>query len=570
MIFAHPLLLLFALTAPLVFVLERRGSRARHRALADFAAPELVARTSSVPTIPGERLRPWLRGLGVLTLVLALARPQWGRHPAPLARTGRDIIVALDLSRSMRAEDVGETRLERAKQLAWQLAAVSPGDRIGLVVFGGAGFLQLPPTTDFGTFQLFLSAASPDQIGDPATDLSAPIKVALHTLSREGTPSGSRAIVLLSDGENSEPLAPAIFDSLRVARVPVFAVGVGTAEGARMPSDSGSEVGPWFLDHIGRQVVTHLNEDDLKAIAMVSDGGYARWDDSPALARISAALASLQARMLGEQQATEPTERYQWPLAIAVLLLSLDLLLGLPGKAGREIPQLLAKAAGILLLAGTTTCGKGRQDLIAGRQLYEAGKFDEAYQAFSRAAAQDGSAAVRYNSGNAQYRMRHYLDATKSWQSAQGGSARLREWTWFNLGNAFLRADEDAEGQGDHLRRSIAAYEEALRIDPGDQEAKWNLELALRRRGDTDGPGSRGTGRGMAGRGQMREEGYEGARESAVGAMAGGGQGEGEGESAPELDAERARRLLETIEREQLASHEGRRAQSGPTGDRDW
>jgi tetratricopeptide (TPR) repeat protein len=223
-----------------------------------------------------------------------------------------------------------------------------------------------------------------------------------------------------------------------------------------------------------------------------------------------------------------------------------------------------------VLLAGTTTCGKGRQDLIAGRELYQAGKFDEAYQAFSRAAAQDGNPAVRYNSGNAQYRMRHYLEATKSWQSAQGGSARLKEWTWFNLGNAFLRADEDAEGQGDHLRRSIAAYEEALRIDPGDQEAKWNLELALRRRGDTDGPGSRGTGRGMAGRGQMREEGYEGARESAVGAMAGGGQGEGEGESAPELDSERARRLLETIEREQLASHEGRRAQSGPTGGRDW
>jgi Ca-activated chloride channel family protein len=470
----------------------------------------------------------------------------------------------------MRAEDVGETRLDRAKQLAWQLAAVSPGDRIGLVVFGGAGFLQLPPTTDFGTFQLFLGAASPDQIGDPATDLSAPIRVALHTLRREGTPSGSRAIVLLSDGESSEPLPRETLDSLRVARVPVFAIGVGTAEGARMPSDSGSEVGPWFLDPIGRQVITRLSEDDLKAIAMAGDGGYARWDDPQALERVSRALASLQARMMGEQQATEPTERYQWPLAIAVVLLCLDLLLGLPGKAGQEIPQLLAKAAAILLVVGTTTCGKGRQDQLAGRELYEAGKFDEAYQAFSRAAVQDGNPAVRYNSGNAQYRMRHYLDAAKAWQSAQGGSTRLKEWTWFNLGNAYLRADQDAEGQGDHLRRSIAAYEEALRIDPGDQEAKWNLELALRRRGDTDGPGSRGGGRAMAGRGQMREEGYEGARESAVGAMAGGGQGEGEGESAPELDSERARLLLETIEREQLASHEGRRAQSGPTGDRDW
>ena len=504
-------------------------------------------------------------------MVLALARPQWGRHPAPLARTGRDIIVALDLSRSMKAEDVGETRLERAKQLAWQLAAVSPGDRIGLVVFGGAGFLQLPPTTDFGTFQLFLSAASPDQIGDPATDLSAPIKVALHTLSREGTPSGSRAIVLLSDGENSEPLAPAIFDSLRVARVPVFAVGVGTAEGARMPSDSGSEVGPWFLDHIGRQVVTHLNEDDLKAIAMASDGGYARWDDSQALQRVSAASHRSRPACMGEQQATEPTERYQWPLAIAVLLLSLDLLLGLPGKAGREIPALLAKAAGIVLLAGTTTCGKGRQDLIAGRQLYEAGKFDEAYRSLlprrgtgreSRRALQLGQCPVPH----AALPRRH--------QSP--GSPRRANPPASRSGPGSTSAMHSCAPTRTQRARAIIcvarlrAYEEALRIDPGDQEAKWNLELALRRRGDTDGPGSRGTGRGMAGRGQMREEGYEGARESAVGAMAGGGQGEGEGESAPELDSERARRLLESIEREQLASHEGRRAQSGPTGGRDW
>jgi hypothetical protein len=223
-----------------------------------------------------------------------------------------------------------------------------------------------------------------------------------------------------------------------------------------------------------------------------------------------------------------------------------------------------------VLVAGTTTCGKGRQDLITGRQLYEAGKFDEAYQAFSRAAAQDGNPAVRYNSGNAQYRMRHYLDATKSWQSAQGGTTRLKEWTWFNLGNAFLRADEDAEGQGDHLRRSIAAYEEALRIDPGDQEAKWNLELALRRRGDTDGPGSRGTGRGMAGRGRCARK---ATREP----------GNRRSERWPVAARERARAnrprswirsalaaSWRPLSGNNLRATKGRRAQSGPTGDRDW
>ena len=113
----------------------------------------------------------------------------------------------------------------------------------------------------------------------------------------------------------------------------------------------------------------------------------------------------------------------------------------------------------ILLAAGLVSCGNGRRDLVAGRQLYQSGEFERAYEAFNRAAAQDGNPAVRYNAGNAQYRMRRYLDATKSWQAAQGTPARLREWTWFNLGNAYFRADEDAQGQGDQLRRAIGAYE---------------------------------------------------------------------------------------------------------------
>jgi Ca-activated chloride channel family protein len=317
-------------------------------------------------------------------------------------------------------------------------------------------------------------------------------------------------------------------------------------------------------------VISRLNEADLRSIATASTGAYARWDDARAMADLSRGLQSLQARLMGEQQSTEPTERYQWPLAVGLILLTAGFWLGTPGRANAGLSAPLARAAMVLLAAGLLSCGNGRRDVVAGRQLYEAGEFERAYEAFNRAAAQDGNPAVRYDAGNAQYRMRRYLDAAKAWQAAQGAPPRLRQWTWFNLGNAYFRADEDAQGQGDQLRRAIGAYEEALRLDPGDLEAKWNLELALRRRGDTDGPGSSGSRRGMAGRGRMREEGYEGVPEAAVGAMAGGGQGGAEGESAPELDPARARQLLETIERQQLSSHEGRPAQSGPTGGRDW
>jgi Ca-activated chloride channel family protein len=471
----------------------------------------------------------------------------------------------------MRAEDVPGTRLQVAKQLASDLAEASPGDRVGLVVFGGAGFLQLPPTTDFGTFQLFLDAATPDQIGDPATNLAAPLRVALHALEREGSPVTSRAIVLLSDGESSDPFGGPILDSLRAARVPVYAVGVGTAAGARVPADSGSPSGPWHLDDIGREVLSTLNETSLQQIAGASGGLYARWDDGTALSSLEKSLGSLEARTLDEQPATEPTERYQWPLAAAVLLLSLELLLGTPMRrpAPLWIPT-VARAAALGLVASLVSCGPGQGELGAGRRLYDDGKYEDAVAAFTRAAARTGDPSVRYDVGNAQYRARRYLEAIRSYQTTQGAPESLREWSFFNLGNAYVRAAEDNDNQTDHLSRAIAAYSEALRLDPSDRDAKWNLEVALRRRGDTDDPGSKGGGRGMAGRGAMNQEGYEPDQETAVGAMAGGGQGGADGESAPELDPDRARRLLETIERQQLSSHDGHPVQHGATGEKDW
>jgi tetratricopeptide (TPR) repeat protein len=222
-------------------------------------------------------------------------------------------------------------------------------------------------------------------------------------------------------------------------------------------------------------------------------------------------------------------------------------------------------------LAGTLSCGGGRADLVKGQQLYEAGKFLEAYEAYQRVLRQEGGPEVRYNTGNTLYRLRQYTEAAKTWRESLNGPRDLREQVFFNMGNAYVRAAEDANPLSRYLDRAVETYEEALRIDPRDQDAKWNLELALRRRGDTGEPGSRGQGgRADYGRGNMREEGYEGNRQTAVGAMAGGGQGGDEGESVEELDEQQARAMLEEVERQQLSTHEGRRQQKGGGANRDW
>jgi tetratricopeptide (TPR) repeat protein len=223
----------------------------------------------------------------------------------------------------------------------------------------------------------------------------------------------------------------------------------------------------------------------------------------------------------------------------------------------------------MLLMAGG--CSPAVREIRRGQQLYDAGLYRESNEAFRRALAASGDPALQYAVGTTLYRLHRYEEAARSFREATG-VPRLRQRSWYNLGNAYVRAAEEASDKEVPLGQAIAAYEEALRLDPADSAAKWNLELALRRRGeDRESGGSPGRGRSADyGRGNQNTSGYEGNPEAAVGAMAGGGYGSGEGESAEELSESQARQLLEAVEREELSSHQGKAAMSGGGGEKDW
>jgi tetratricopeptide (TPR) repeat protein len=225
----------------------------------------------------------------------------------------------------------------------------------------------------------------------------------------------------------------------------------------------------------------------------------------------------------------------------------------------------------VLLFGTLSGCSGGWRDAHRGERLYAEGHYRESYAAFQRALEAGGDPSLHYSVGTALYRLHRYEEAARSFREVIG-IPRLSESGYYNLGNAYLRASEDAPDPDGLLRRSIAAYEQALKIDPADSAAKWNLELALRRRGeDRESGGSPGRGRSADyGRGNMDVPGYEGNQEAAVGAMAGGGYGAGEGESAEELSETQARQLLDAVEREQLSSHQGRPSLSGESGQKDW
>lgn len=323
MTFAHPtlaaiLLLALPLAAWALVISERR----RIARLDDFGSADLLARASTLPSGP-RRLVGHLLGIGAITFgVLALAGPQFGQSPASRAEDGRDVLVLLDLSRSMNTADRNRDRLSLAKEAVLQVLAGSAGNRFGLVVFGGSAFLQLPLTSDHAAFRRFLEAATTDDLSNPATDLSRALSAAAIAFEHGGE-RGFQTVLLVSDGESVEgDIGPAL-KRLSQARVPVLAVGMGTLEGAPIPADSSAAPEKWHRDHIGRIVVSRLEEGDLRRAAQETNGVYLRW--TPAAAdSLNVELARLESRTIASRASPERAERFQWPLGLAILLLGTE------------------------------------------------------------------------------------------------------------------------------------------------------------------------------------------------------------------------------------------------------
>jgi tetratricopeptide (TPR) repeat protein len=225
----------------------------------------------------------------------------------------------------------------------------------------------------------------------------------------------------------------------------------------------------------------------------------------------------------------------------------------------------------VLLGLGLGACSPALRETRRGEQLYAEGHYRESYEAFQRALRARPDPAIQLALGATLYRLKRYKEAARSFRET-AGIPQLQQQSYYNLGNAYVRASEESGDKERLLGAAITAYEQALRLEPSDSAVKWNLELAVRRLGeDRESGGSSGRGRAADyGRGDMNTPGYEGNPEAAVGAMAGGGFGAAEGESAEELSETQARQLLEAAEREQLSSHEGTPSLRGGSDGQDW
>ena len=487
------ILILPAIAAGAIWAWARRR-RAVARALGD---PALVQRLGA-----GDLYRfPWAR-LALVTgaaasLGFAAADPRWGVRTADQVSRSLDLVVAIDVSKSMYATDISPSRLEAERLLLRRMLRDLPGDRIGLVVFAGRAYTLSPLTVDHSALNLYIDALDPGIVSQGGSSLAAAITQATDLARGSEETAGRRVVVLLTDGEAHDELADvqAAAERAEGANVAIFPVGIGTTRGAPVPDRdpvSGQTTG-YVIDETGEVVVSRMDTELLASIAQRTGGEFVRLDEPGAAGRLTDALRNLERTEGPAGRAVELHARFAWFIGLGLLLLGIDALRSSPAHrtALRELGGRLRggprprTATAVLLIGLLGSAGFGPGDLERGNRLYREGRYAEAVEAY-RSALEDGEAVpeLHYNLGTALLRLGRYAEAERHLQAALDGvDAEVRRRSFFNLGSRYLeeaRARGADPQAGEALDAAIEAYKRALRLQPRDDDAKWNLELALR------------------------------------------------------------------------------------------
>ncbi len=318
--FAHPefLYLLFVLPALLVFYVYTR--RLRRKALKRYGNPELLAELMPEVSSKRHHLKFWLLFGAIAMVIIVIAGPQFGSKLETVKRQGVEIMVCLDVSNSMLAEDVQPNRLAKAKQMLSRLTDDFTNDKLGLIVFAGDAFTQLPITSDYVSAKMFLSSINPSMVSTQGTAIGAAINLAMRSFTPSET--SDKAIILITDGENHEDNAVEAAAAAAEKGIHVNIIGMGDPKGSPIPIDENSN---YMKDREGNVVITKLNEQMCQEIAAAGHGIYARADNTnSALRALQKEIEKMNKSELDSKVYSEYDERFQTFAWMALILLIAD------------------------------------------------------------------------------------------------------------------------------------------------------------------------------------------------------------------------------------------------------
>ena len=311
--FEDPTYLYLLILLPFLIFIRIWGVRKRKTQLAKFGDPALLKQLMPNVSMAKREVKFWLMTSAVALLIVMLARPQMGTKINQEQRQGIEVIIALDISNSMKAEDVAPSRLDKSKMLIENLVDNFTNDKIGLIVFAGDAFVQLPITSDYVSAKMFLQNITPELIAAQGTNLAEAIDLSSHSFTKQE--KVGRAIIVITDGEDHEGGVEKVAKAAKKNGIRIFVLGVGSAKGAPIPDGNGG----YMKDKTGQEVMSALNEDMCKQIAAAGGGAYIHVDNNNIAQRqLDNEIAKLQKGDIMNVVYSEYDEQFQ---AVGILLL---------------------------------------------------------------------------------------------------------------------------------------------------------------------------------------------------------------------------------------------------------
>ena len=471
---------------PLLVLLYARAERRSAIKLREFVSPRLL------PQLAGNvnRVRRAIRFAFVLFALalatIALAKPRWGYTYEDVKRRGLDLLFAVDTSRSMLSNDVAPNRLERVKLAAQDLITELQGDRAGLIAFAGRAFLQAPLTIDYDAAVESINDLDTKTIPEGGTNISEAIALATQTFGKSAM--GNRALIIFTDGEELSGDAVSEAKKAADAGVKIFTIGVGTAQGLFIPVEGNGEAG-FVKDAKGQVVKSKLDENRLREIAQATGGIYLHLESGPQTMRqlYAAGLSKLKTAEIDARLSSRPIERYEWPLAGAIVALIASLFIN-DRKRAQTLRRSPVKRE-VLVAASLLFVAAAEVNAVSGIDLYNKGRYEDAYAQFQKDLQDNINPAdmpkMQFDAGTAAYKLRNYDKALEAFsQSLVDRSPRLQEKSRYNLGRTLEdRADfgKTNEETLKDLENAAQHYEQALKLDPQDKAAAERLEIVRKK-----------------------------------------------------------------------------------------
>lgn len=320
--FENPAFLYLLIIIPVIIVIRLLEMRKRKLKLKKFGDLSLLKQLMPDVSSSRKSLKFWLMIAALALLIVMLARPQMGTKISQEKRKGIEVIISLDISNSMRAEDVVPSRLDKSKMLVENMVDNFTNDKVGLVVFAGDAFIQLPITSDYVSAKMFLQNTDPSLIATQGTDLAGAIELSSKSFTQQD--KVGRAILIITDGEDHEGGAIEAAEKARKNGIRVFVLGVGSTKGSPVPDGNGG----YLKDNSGQEVISALNEEMCKQVAQAGGGAYIHVDNtSLAQRQLNDELTKLQKGDISSVVYSEYDEQFQAVGILVLILLIIEMLI---------------------------------------------------------------------------------------------------------------------------------------------------------------------------------------------------------------------------------------------------